>query len=107
MIDGKTGGPESGQIASFVSSPHVSSGLPSLEHVSLANKPTIEKKASTYAEVVKKMNDARERGLPFKVRPHSFYLRLVVALLYYILVEHLNSLLEWTNLVHFNACFHL
>ena len=67
MIDDNSGAPRSGQIASFVSSPHVSSGFPTLESVSLANKPTMEKKASTYAEVVKKMNDARERGLPFKV----------------------------------------
>ncbi|XP_023521718.1 nuclear pore complex protein NUP93A-like [Cucurbita pepo subsp. pepo] len=66
MIDDNSGAPRSGQIASFVSSPHVSSGFPTLESVSLANKPTMEKKASTYAEVVKKMNDARERGLPFK-----------------------------------------
>lgn len=66
MIDDKSGASNTGQIVSFVSSPHVSSGLPSLESVSLANKPIIEKKASTYAEVVKKMNDARERGLPFK-----------------------------------------
>lgn len=73
VIDDKSGAPKSGQIASFVSSPYVSSGLPSLESVSIANKPIIEKKASTYAEVVKKMNDARGRGLPFKVRAGSFF----------------------------------
>lgn len=67
MIDDKSGASKTGQISSFVSSAHVSSGVPSLESVSLANKPIIEKKASTYGEVVKKMNDARERGLPFKV----------------------------------------
>ncbi|KAG7561192.1 Nucleoporin interacting component Nup93/Nic96 [Arabidopsis thaliana x Arabidopsis arenosa] len=46
-------------------SPQVSS-KPGTELVSMTNKPIHEKKAYVYAEVVKKLNSARERGLPFK-----------------------------------------
>lgn len=56
----------SGQIASMASSPHVSSGPYGMELVPLANKPILEKKASVYAEVVKNLNESRERGIPFK-----------------------------------------
>jgi len=47
-------------------SPQVSS-KPGTELVSMTNKPIHEKKAYVYAEVVKKLNSARERGLPFKL----------------------------------------
>ncbi|CAH8268925.1 unnamed protein product [Arabidopsis lyrata] len=46
-------------------SPQVSS-KPGTELMSMTNKPIHEKKAYVYAEVVKKLNSARERGLPFK-----------------------------------------
>lgn len=67
ISDSSTGATRPGQIASMTSSPQVSSGLPSMELVPLANKPVLEKKTSVYAEVVKNLNSARERGLPFKV----------------------------------------
>lgn len=57
-----------GQIVPMISSPGVSSGTSSVEQALLANKPLIEKKAAAYAEVVKNLNNAREHGLPFKVR---------------------------------------
>ncbi|KAJ7972191.1 Nuclear pore protein [Quillaja saponaria] len=66
MTEAITGGALSGQIVSMVSTPLVSSGLSSMDIVRLAKKPIIEKKASIYAEVVKNLNKARERGLPFK-----------------------------------------
>lgn len=68
MIVSSSGGARSGQIVSMTSSPQVSSGASSMEIVPLANKPTLEKKATVYAKVVKDLNNARERGLPFKVR---------------------------------------
>lgn len=55
-----------GQLVPVASSPQVSSNT-GTELVSLANKPIHEKKAHVYAEVVKKLNSSRERGLPFKV----------------------------------------
>jgi nuclear pore complex protein Nup93 len=67
MIDSNTGATHLGQTVSMASSPQLSSGPSSMDLVPLANKPILEKKASVYAEVVKKLNDARERGLPFKV----------------------------------------
>ncbi|KAH0854855.1 hypothetical protein HID58_037102 [Brassica napus] len=54
-----------GQLVPVASSPQVSSNT-GTELVSLANKPIHEKKAHVYAEVVKKLNSSRERGLPFK-----------------------------------------
>uniref|UniRef100_A0A2P2K6I4 Nuclear pore protein n=2 Tax=Rhizophora mucronata TaxID=61149 RepID=A0A2P2K6I4_RHIMU len=54
------------QLASVVSSPQVSLGRSGMELVSLANKPTVEKKALAYSAVVKNLNNARERGLAFK-----------------------------------------
>lgn len=60
-------GSRSGQIASITSSPQVSSTPSSMELVPLASKPIPEKKTSVYAEVVKNLNNARQRGLPFKV----------------------------------------
>ncbi|KAK3217915.1 hypothetical protein Dsin_011885 [Dipteronia sinensis] len=65
-IDTRTRGALPGQIVSMSSSTQVSSGPSSMELVPLANKPILEKKATVYAEVVKHMNNARERGLPFK-----------------------------------------
>ncbi|KAI3935522.1 hypothetical protein MKW92_008632 [Papaver armeniacum] len=56
-----------GEMASITSSPRVSTGTTGMELVPSANnKPTLEMKASVYAEVVRKLNDARERALPFK-----------------------------------------
>ncbi|XP_062114938.1 nuclear pore complex protein NUP93B-like [Humulus lupulus] len=51
----------------MTSSPQASSGASSMQLVPLANNPILEKKAAVYAEVVKNLNDARERGLPFKL----------------------------------------
>ncbi|CAB4286599.1 unnamed protein product [Prunus armeniaca] len=59
-------GSRSGQIASITSSPQVSSTPSSMELEPLASKPILEKKTSVYAEVVKNLNNARQRGLPFK-----------------------------------------
>lgn len=73
MLVSSGGGTRSGQIVSVTSSPQVSSGSSSMELVSLANKPVLEKKATVYAGVVKNLNNARERGLPFKVRQLSFF----------------------------------
>lgn len=49
-------------------SPHTPSGLPSAEVMPIPNKTIIEKKSSVYAGVVRDLNDARGRSLPFKVR---------------------------------------
>lgn len=38
-----------------------------MEIVAVANKLILEKKASVYGSVVKDLNGARERALPFKV----------------------------------------
>ncbi|KAL6272855.1 hypothetical protein ACE6H2_023547 [Prunus campanulata] len=59
-------GSRSGQIASITSSPQVSSTPSGMEFVPLASKPILEKKTSVYAEVVKNLNNARQRGLLFK-----------------------------------------
>ncbi|KFK34970.1 hypothetical protein AALP_AA5G217400 [Arabis alpina] len=64
MIDGSRD-THAGQLVPVALSPQVSSE-PGTELVSLANKPIHEKKASVYAEVVKRLNSSRERGLPFK-----------------------------------------
>ncbi|XP_042502634.1 nuclear pore complex protein NUP93A-like [Macadamia integrifolia] len=55
-----------GQMVSIASSPQVSTGPSSMQIVPLSNKPVLEKKASVYADVVRNLNNARERGLPFK-----------------------------------------
>ncbi|XP_077253727.1 nuclear pore complex protein NUP93A-like [Tasmannia lanceolata] len=55
-----------GQMASLPSSPQISTGPSSMAIVPVPNEPIHEKKASVYAEVVRNLNDARERGLPFK-----------------------------------------
>lgn len=60
-------GSRPGQLTPIASSPHGSSGPSSMELVPLDSKPIHERKASVYAEVVKNLNNARQRGLPFKV----------------------------------------
>lgn len=65
MIDKSIGGARSGQIVSMAST-QVSSGRSGMEIVPLASKPVVEKKMSVYAEVVRKLNNARQQGLPFK-----------------------------------------
>lgn len=72
MLVSSSGGTRSGQIVPVTSSPQVSFGASSMENVPLANKPTLERKATVYAKVVKDLNNARERGLPFKVRLFCF-----------------------------------
>ncbi|KAG6694262.1 hypothetical protein I3842_09G039700 [Carya illinoinensis] len=61
-----TRGSHPGQIVSIASNHQVSPGPSTMDLVPLGNKPILEKKASVYAEVVKNLNNARERGLPFK-----------------------------------------
>ncbi|KAK2406591.1 nuclear pore complex protein NUP93A [Trifolium repens] len=58
-------GTHPGQIVSISSTPQVSSG--SMEIVPMTSRPTMEKKASVYAELVKNLNRARQSGLPFKL----------------------------------------
>lgn len=53
------------QIVS-VSRPHLSPMPSRMELAPLADKSVAEKKAAVYAQTVKTLNDARERGLPFK-----------------------------------------
>ena len=72
MVDSGSIGTQVGPIVSVASSHQVSSVTPSMGIVPLASKPIMDKKASVYAEVVKSLNSARERGLPFKVRPILF-----------------------------------
>jgi nuclear pore complex protein Nup93 len=67
MITNSNVGTHPGQIVSISSTPQVSSG--SMEIVPMTSRPTMEKKASVYAEVVKNLNRARQSGLPFKVCP--------------------------------------
>ncbi|KAM7260318.1 hypothetical protein ACFE04_016059 [Oxalis oulophora] len=55
-----------GQMVSVTSSPQVSPGPAEMEIVPVIDKPTLETKASGYAEVVKNLNNAREHGLEFK-----------------------------------------
>ncbi|KAL7607533.1 hypothetical protein Lser_V15G19583 [Lactuca serriola] len=51
----------SGPILSLTSSPHISSGPSNMELLAIADK-----KAATYVEVVRKLNDARQRSLEYK-----------------------------------------
>lgn len=60
--DSSTGGRHHGQIVSVTSRAQVSSGTSSMELAPLADKPLIEKKAAVYAETLKTLNDARQRG---------------------------------------------
>ncbi|EEC75253.1 hypothetical protein OsI_11561 [Oryza sativa Indica Group] len=52
-------------MPSSASSPQSSSGLPSKEVMPIPNKTIIENKSSVYAAVVRDLNDARGRSLPF------------------------------------------
>ena len=54
-------------MPSSASSPQASSGLPAMEVMPIPNKTIIENKSSVYAGVVKDLNDARGRSLPFNV----------------------------------------
>ncbi|XVF75760.1 hypothetical protein PTKIN_Ptkin13bG0213100 [Pterospermum kingtungense] len=65
MIDKSIGGARSAQIVSMAST-QVSSGSSGMELVPLANKPVVDKKVSAYADIVRKLNNARQQGLPFK-----------------------------------------
>lgn len=67
MIANSNLGTRQGQIVSMTSTPQVYSG--SMDIVPMTSRPTVEKKASAYAEVVKNLNRARQSGLPFKVCP--------------------------------------
>lgn len=70
-------------IAALTYSPQVASGPSSMELVPLADKSILEKKADAYREVVKNLNTARERGLPFKVHFFSYFgISLVLCLLF-------------------------
>lgn len=60
------GATRSGQLVSVTSSPQGSSGPASMELGLLADRPVVEKKAAAYADIVKNLNDTRQRGLPFK-----------------------------------------
>jgi len=53
------------------SSPQASSGLPSAGIMPIPNKTIIENKSSVYAGVVRDLNDARGRSLPFNVSPFT------------------------------------
>ncbi|CAL5436743.1 unnamed protein product [Camellia sinensis] len=68
------------QIMSLTSSPQVSSGQFSMELLPLANKPVLERKAAAYAEVVKNLNNARERSFPFKRKPQKSIQEIAKAL---------------------------
>jgi hypothetical protein len=54
-------------MPSSASSPQASSGLPSMEVMPIPNKTIIENKSSVYAGVVRDLNDARGRSVPFNV----------------------------------------
>lgn len=64
--DSSIGANRSGPILSLTSSPHISSGHSNMELLTIADKPALDKKAAAYAEVVRSLNDARQRGLAFK-----------------------------------------
>lgn len=93
MIDTRTGGTHPGQMVSTASSPQVAPGASSMEAVPLANKPILEKKAAVYAEVVRNLNNARERGLPFKVR--VFFSILITILVFY----QVKNIYPWMDLL--------
>ncbi|CAI0430942.1 unnamed protein product [Linum tenue] len=67
VVDTNTHSTRPGKLLSLASSsPLVSSGSAAMDIVPFANKPIAERKALAYSEVVKNLNSARERGLPFK-----------------------------------------
>ncbi|KAL5719890.1 Nuclear pore complex protein nup93a [Ranunculus cassubicifolius] len=55
-----------GQMAPIASSPQFSAGPSRMDLVPLANKSILDQKASVYADVVRNLNNARERASPFK-----------------------------------------
>eukprot|EP01018_Ginkgo_biloba_P022309 Gb_32484 [translate_table: standard] len=57
---------QSARSLSVTASPRLLHGAQSMELVPSIDKPILERKASAYAEVVRNLNSARERGLPFK-----------------------------------------
>ncbi|KAL7617424.1 hypothetical protein Lser_V15G03799 [Lactuca serriola] len=61
VTDSSIGANRSGPILSLTSSPHISSGPSNMELLAIADK-----KAATYVEVVRKLNDARQRSLEYK-----------------------------------------
>ncbi|KAE8681883.1 Nuclear pore complex protein NUP93B [Hibiscus syriacus] len=65
MTDKSIGGVRLGQIVSMTTSRQVPLGPSATGLLPLADKPVVDKKVSVYAEVVKDLNNARERGLPF------------------------------------------
>ncbi|KAL3533736.1 hypothetical protein ACH5RR_007257 [Cinchona calisaya] len=66
VSDSSIGSARQGQIMTITSSPHVSSARSNMELAPLTNKSIVEKKAAAYGEVLKDLNNARERGSPFK-----------------------------------------
>ncbi|KAI7992378.1 Nuclear pore complex protein NUP93A [Camellia lanceoleosa] len=66
LVDSSTRGIRPSQIMSLTSSPQVLSGQSSMELPPLASKHVLEKKVAAYVEVVKNLNNARERSFPFK-----------------------------------------
>jgi nuclear pore complex protein Nup93 len=62
-----SGNARSALMSPSTSGPHASSGLPSTEVMPIPNKTIIENKSSVYAAVVRDLNDARGRSLPFSV----------------------------------------
>ncbi|CAL1371871.1 unnamed protein product [Linum trigynum] len=67
VVDINTHSTHPGKTLALVSrSPLTSSGSATMNIVPFANKPIAERKALAYSEVVKNLNSARERGLPFK-----------------------------------------
>lgn len=59
------------------SSPHASSGLPSAGVMPIPNKTIIENKSSVYAGVVRDLNEARGRSLPFNVSSWYIYVNIL------------------------------
>ncbi|CAI9303219.1 unnamed protein product [Lactuca saligna] len=61
VTDSSIGANRSGPILSLFSSPHISSGPSNMELLAI-----VDKKAATYVQVVRKLNDARKRSLEYK-----------------------------------------
>lgn len=57
----------SARSSSVTASPHLLEGPQSMEVMPSTERPLLERKASAYADVVRNLNSARERGLPFKI----------------------------------------
>lgn len=68
VTDSSIGANRSGPILSLTSSPHISSGPSNMELLAIADK-----KAAAYVEVVRKLNDARQRSLEYKVSPSTYH----------------------------------